>query len=110
MENYSKWMPIEKVDSMKRKPNEWAKIYHMQLFGDIPNRLWSEYEWAYNLSDLQRCLLPDKNDDFEQAGLMELRADELRRDLFMGADIGEKEVLKEKYIETEWIRMKLLTI
>lgn len=108
-----KWDPIKDVDPAKRRPTEWAKIYLVELVGDIPNSLWNEYEWAYNFSKLDYRLLPDRNKDgsllgtYEKAEDMEMRAMELKRDLFMGADIGEKYVLQEKYIETEWVRRKL---
>ncbi|MFW6007878.1 MAG: hypothetical protein ACOCP8_01325 [archaeon] len=109
-----KWEPVEKVDQSRRKPKEWANIYHIELLGNIPNSLWSEYEWAYHLfTDLQYYPLPDRNkkgvqlDSYEKSAQKELRAMELKRDIFMGADMGEKKVLKEKYIETQWVRNRL---
>ncbi len=112
--NNDKWEPIDDYDPAKRKPREWAKIYNLELIGDIPNSLWSEYEWAYNLiTRLKYYPLPDTSkdgtqlDSYENATLQELRAMELNRDLYMGADLGEKKVLEEKYIETQWVRQKL---
>ena len=58
------------------------------------------------MKDLQYVLLPDKNGDYDKANNMELRAMEIKRDLFMGADEGEKYVLQRQYIETEWARRR----
>lgn len=103
-----KWQSIQNIDLMKRKPNEWAKIYNMQLIENIPDQLWNEYEWSFNLQNLKYWLLPDKNGEFDKAAEMEMRAQELRRDLFVNADPGERYVLEnKKYIETEWCRRKL---
>ena len=102
-----KWQPIENIDVNRRKPNEWAKIYRMKLIKNTLDDLWTEYEWAYYLmKDLQYVLLPDKNGDYDKANNMELRAMEIKRDLFMGADEGEKYVLQRQYIETEWARRR----
>ena len=107
----NKWEPIDNVDPMKRKPLEWAKIYNIKLLNYTSEPLWSEYEWAYNLINLRYVPIPDKYGEFDKSNDMELRALELNRDLFMGADLGERHVLeKEKhFIETEWIRKKLIT-
>lgn len=99
-----KWAPVPNPDIAKRRPNEWAKIYRIKLFDIQKDGLWSEYEWAYNFPDLS--YYPD-TDDFDKMAEMEMRADELRRDIFLGADIGEREVLNTKYMETNWIRAKL---
>ena len=111
---FNKWIPVQTVDPMKRKPKEWANIYHIQLL-EVVDGLWNEYEWAYNLSELKYLPLPDKNekgeilDTFDTASEMELRAMELKRDIYLGASIGEAHLLdtKKKYIETDWIRHKL---
>lgn len=99
-----KWVPVPNPDVLKRRPNEWAKIYKIKLLDNNTSTLWSEYEWAYNFPDLS--YYPD-TDDFDRMSEMEMRAYELRRDIFLGADIGEKEVLKEKYMETHWVRTKM---
>jgi hypothetical protein len=39
---------------------------------------------------------------------MELRAFDIKNLIFHLADKSEKEILKTKYIETEWIRKKLI--
>ena len=110
-----KWVPVSTVDFSRRKPKEWAKIYNVQLL-DVIDGIWSEYEWAYNFSNLKYYPLPDNNNMidpvFERAAEMELRALELRRDIFMGADIGERHLLetKNRYIETEWVKRKLTLI
>lgn len=109
-----KWVPVLNVDPMKRKPKEWAKIYNIQLV-DEHHGIWSEYEWAFHLADIEYYPLIDTDsngnmlDTFDRSSAMEMRALELRRDLFMGADIGERHVLteKKKYIETEWVNRKL---
>lgn len=104
-----KWEPVEKIDPKKRKPNEWAKIYSIKLIGEYPNELWSEYEWSFYLPTLKYMPIPDKNGEFEYFSEMDLRSLEIRRDLFMGADIGERHVLtnENKYIETNWVRHKM---
>lgn len=102
-----KWEPIKDVDPMRRKPIEWSRIYLIKLLEPVPDVLWNEYEWAYNMLGFNYELLSDKNGDFDKANLLELRAMELKRDLFMGADIGEKYVLEKQYIETEWLRRRL---
>lgn len=110
----SKWEEVENIDFKKRKPNEWAAIYKVKIFGYIPDELWSEYEWAYNLTNLKYMLLPDRDEDgdlldtFEKSEEMEMRAIELKRDIFTTADMGEKLVLNDKFIETDWINKKLL--
>ena len=104
----NKWEPIIGVDYTKRTPLEWAKIYNIELLSNLQNVLWNEYEWAYNFSDLQYYPVPDKHGECEKTAEMELRALELRRDIFMGADIGERHLLEKegKYIETDWIRKR----
>jgi hypothetical protein len=113
-----RWQPIMDIDPMKRKPREWAVIYCFELAPPISDDLWSEYEWAYHVSfDLRYRLLPDRNksgkllDSYDKSSDMELRAMDLKRDLFMGADIGEKYIFNEgKYIETEWVKKRLLLL
>lgn len=103
-----KWEPITNADFARRKPIEWARLYNIKVYNQIPDVMWNEYEWAYHLiNNFQYDLLPDDNNDFDKASLMELRAMELKRDLFMGADIGEKHVLETQYIETEWLRRRI---
>lgn len=107
------WESISDIDPMKRKPSEWAQIYNVRLFGDVPNELWSEYEWSYNFDKLKYMLLPDRDrsgkiiDSNEKSEKMEMRALEIKRDLFKNADMGEKMVLQEKYIEINWVKRKL---
>lgn len=107
--NNDKWEVVANIDPMRRKPYEWARIYLMELITPAPELLMNEYEWAYTLmsGEFKYNLLPDKNGDFDKSGLMELRAMELKRDLFMGADMGERYVLQKQYIETEWLRRKM---
>lgn len=105
MQPGEKWVPIPNPDISKRKPNEWAKIYLIKLIDQPNHELWSEYEWAYHfITDLG--YYPD-TEDFDSMSEKEMRAIELRRDLFLGADIGENEILKSKYIETAWVKSKL---
>ena len=89
---------------IKRKPQEWAKIYHIKLLDSMENILLNEYEWAYKIDELRYTLIPDKYGDFDNASLMELRALELKRDLFMMSDLGEREILEQRYIEIQWLR------
>lgn len=107
MDINEKWEPINNADLMRRKPLEWARIYNIKLLEPPPDVLWNEYEWAYNMLAFNYEFIPDKEGDFDKAGLMELRAMELKRDLFIGADMGERYVLEKQYIETEWLRRKL---
>ena len=110
--NEKKWEQVEDLDYARRKIKEWANIYNIELveFED-DGRLWSEYEWAYRLFDMKYnpIIINWKNmdEELEKFSEKEMRAMELRRDVFMGATLGEKELLKEKYIETEWCRERL---
>lgn len=107
-----KWEPVGNIDLSRRKAQEWAKIYKVELLdAPIDDRLWSEYEWAYNF--LNSKYRPDLSvaenieDFYEEFAEKEMRAIELRRDVFMGATLGEKEILNERYIETEWCRNRI---
>ena len=40
----------------------------------------------------------------------ELRANFLNRDIFYGADVGEKALLKYRYVETQWFRNRFIRI
>lgn len=102
--NNERWLPVENPDPIKRKPDEWAKIYGIKLLEPLGDHLWSEYEWAYYFIDLSYY---PASQDFDKITEMEMRAYELRRDLFLGADIGEKDILNDKYIETRWIKTKI---
>ena len=100
---------ITNPDFTKRTPNEWAKIYGIKLTENIVG-LWDEYEWAWNFPALS--YLPEKKlsngfYDFDSITEKETRASFLRRDLFVNADIGEKNILKERYIQTAWVRMNI---
>lgn len=99
-----KWEPVEKVDFAKRIPEEWAKIYGIKLLSTFNSQYWSEYEWAYNFPNLNYY---PASQDFDKISEMEMRAYELRRDLFLGADVGEREVLDTQYIETQWVIGKM---
>ena len=107
---------IKNVDPHKRKPIEWAKIYNLKLMSSFSENLWSEYEWAYYFSKLKYMPMHDigrngqELDTFDKSTEMEMRAFELNRDLFVNADLGEKMILKEKYIETGWVRKMLMLV
>lgn len=101
------------IDQAKRTPKEWAEIYHIELFDDLNGNLWNEFEWAYNMINLNYRMLPNKNKmydeiSYEQAECMEMRAMYIKQDIINNADFGEKQILKEKYTETSWIRSQLL--
>lgn len=104
---------VNDIDLAKRRPIEWAKIYKMELKSKVDG-LWSEYEWAYRLNDLDYTLLPDRGpnnkllDSNFESEEMEIRALSIKADLFKNADAGEKLLLKEKYINTEMVKQKLL--
>lgn len=111
-ENTEKWQPIQDPDITKRTPLEWAKIYNIKLLNEVPG-WWIEYEWAYNFDNLD--YIPSKTNedglpDWDSITEKEMRAQFLKRDLFLGADYGEKEILKTKYIETNWIRSHTLRV
>lgn len=112
MSKNEKWEIVEPIDLSRRKAQDWAKIYFVELLEEpIDDRLWSEYEWAYYFFNMN--YRPDtknfKNYDegLEKFAEMEMRAFEIRRDVFLGASIGEREILNERYIETEWCRGRL---
>lgn len=112
MSKNDKWEPVEDIDFSRRTAHEWAKIYLVELLEEsTDDRLWSEYEWAYNFLNMKyRPRIDDveKLEEYlEKFAEKEMRAIELRRDIFMGASLGEKEILKERYIETEWVRKRL---
>lgn len=106
MSKNDKWEIVENVDLSRRKPHDWANIYKVKLLETPPDtdRSWSEFEWAYYFIDADYTSL---DGDFERLAEIEMRAMELKRDLFMGASVGEKDILKSRYIETEWVRKRL---
>lgn len=106
MTKNDKWEIVENIDYSRRKPLDWAAIYKVKLLNEpLDNeRLWSEFEWAYYFCRTDYSSL---DGDFETLAEFEMRAIELNRDLYMGASIGEKEILKERYVETEWCRKRL---
>jgi hypothetical protein len=111
-ENTQKWQPIQDPDITRRSPQEWANIYNIELLSNVSGA-WNEYEWAWNFPNLSyQPLKKDKDGlyDYDSITDKETRADFLRRDLFLGADLGEKEVLKERYIETIWVRNHTLRV
>lgn len=113
MDKNPKWEPVDNVDYSRRSPDEWAKIYGVELLDNLNDgRVWSEYEWGYHFvnSDYKPLYIPGKEYDFERLSEMELRAIELRRDIFLGATREEKKMLNERYVDTEWCRRRLLTI
>lgn len=95
------------IDMAKRLPQEWANIYNLKIHSFMQNTLWTEFEWAYNLPNLDYEYI-SKNYNSEKAEEMELRAFEIKNLIFQTADAAEKSILKDKYIETEFIKNKLL--
>lgn len=111
-ENTEKWQPVQNPDLTKRTPDEWAKIYGVKLTSQIAG-WWNEYEWAYNFSTLKYTPFKKDDDgfpDWDGIADKEMRAQFIKRDIFLGADMGEKEVLNEKYMETNWIRNHILRV
>lgn len=105
-EETEKWQPIQNPDTTKRTPEEWSKIYGIKL-QEKTTGWYNEYEWAYNFLKLKYIpskLTEDNLPDWDSITSQEMRAQFLNRDLYLGADLGEKEVLKNQYIETNWIR------
>lgn len=111
-EKTDKWEPITDPDITRRTPDEWSKIYGIKLLTQISG-FWNEYEWAYNLMSLN-YIPAEKDEDgipnWDKITEKEMRAQYLKRDLFLGADLGEKEVLKKKYIETQWVRNNTMRV
>lgn len=99
-------LSIDDIDLSKRKPNEWAQIYNINILSDVDQKLMSEYEWAYILPNIDYTYIKDNNKDnlYEKAEQMEMRAMLIKTDIFKTADIGEKYILKNKYVETEMIK------
>jgi hypothetical protein len=105
MDRNPKWEFVENVDYARRTAHEWAKIYLVELLEEpIDNNMWSEFEWAYNLFTMR--YRPDTI-DMDAFSELEQRAMELRRDVFMGANLTEKNMLNEAYVETDWVRKRL---
>lgn len=110
-EDTEKWQPIQNPDLTKRTPQEWANIYGIKLTKEI-NGFFNEYQWAYYFTTLSYVpsKIEDGLPDWDSITDKEMRAQFLRRDIFLGADMGEKEVLKERYMETNWIRNHTLRV
>lgn len=111
-ENTEKWQPIQNPDITRRTPQEWGNIYGVKIPENIAG-MWNEYEWAYNFQSINYTPIKKDSDgmfDWDSITDKEMRAQYLKRDLFLGADLGEKEVLKERYMETQWIRNHTLRI
>ncbi len=108
------WQPVQDVDITKRWPNEWAKIYGVQLIEPYDMQLINEYEFAYNFVNKYNYIPIKKTNeglpDFDAITDKELRASFINRDIFKGADIGEKALLKYGYVETQWYRDHFIRI
>jgi hypothetical protein len=98
------WEPVENLDYNRRPASEWAKIYGIITNLNDDCRLWSEYELAYHMCNSE--YIPSHK-DFDKLAAMEMRALELKRDIFISSSVNEREILLHKYIETEWVRKKL---
>jgi hypothetical protein len=101
-----RWEPVESLDYTRRVISDWEKIYGIVIKKDNfdDSRLFSEYEWAYCMCNMDYS---PNNKNFEKLAVMELRAMELNRDIFMGATLQEREVLVNRYMETTWVRKRL---
>jgi hypothetical protein len=103
-EKNPKWEIVENIDFSRRSLKDWENIYCVKLVEHSYEGLISEYEWAYHMCrDDYRPLTKD----FEKLSVMEMRAMELQRDVFMGSSLEEREILNKKYIETAWVRKRL---
>lgn len=91
------------IDLSRRTPMEWAEIYKLKLYSPVPMQLWTEFEWAYNLTEFDYQYIED-----EYSEEMELRGLTIKSLIFQYADATEKSILKDKYIETDWIRRQLI--
>ena len=107
------WQPIEDVDMTKRFPEEWARINGISIINCTKNELMNEYEFAYWLPSWNYVPVKKTADgimDFDSIAEREMRLTYIRRDIFMGADYGERLMLNDNYVETVWIRNNDLRI
>ena len=107
------WKQIEDVDMTKRFPEEWARINGISIINCTKNELMNEYEFAYWLPSWNYVPVKKTADgimDFDSIAEREMRLTYIRRDIFMGADYGERLMLNDNYVETVWIRNNVLRI
>lgn len=112
--NTDTWEPVQDVDITKRWPVEWAKIYGVELKEPYDMKLMNEYEFAYNFVNNYDYIpikkMTDGLPDFDAIADKELRASLINRDIFKGADVGERALLKYNYVETQWYRDNFVRI
>jgi hypothetical protein len=104
------------VDPVYRKPNEWARIYNIHLI-DRADNICSEYEWAWNMTNKYKYYpLPDIQEDgsfdfdsFDKSNEFEGRAQDIARNIYIHADVGEKSLIDKdmNYVETNWVKHNL---
>ena len=104
---------ITNPDITKRKPLEWAQLYHIKLMGKqkVPNKLMNEYEFAWHYINNALSFVPIANDahgdTYDNFNESNLRANELVADIYVNATLAERNTLREKYIDTSFIRKQL---
>jgi len=106
------WESINDVDISKKTTNDWAQIYGVKLLKSYGGFM-DEYEWSYNFDNYD--FIPFKKDkyndiDYEYIEQKQLRAQLIKRDIFMGATFTEKKILKNRYTETDWIKKHISKI
>lgn len=100
-------------DITKRKPLEWARIYYIKLIGrqKVPNKLMNEYEFAWHYINNALSFIPIADDNsgetYDKMNELNLRANELTADLYVNATLAERNELRKKYIDTNFIRKQL---
>lgn len=92
---------------------EWSNIYKIKT-NDNSKRKISIYEYAYLIGsgNLNYRLLSDVDPEYkelssEQAELNELMFLDVYNEIMQNADEIELDILKDKYVETDWVKLQL---
>lgn len=110
---YTNELNVNNPDVTTRKPLEWAKIYYIKLIGKqhVPNKLMNEYEFAWHYVNNALSFIPIadniQQDTFDKNNEFNLRANGLVADVYVNASLAERNSLREKYIDTSFIRKQL---
>lgn len=91
------------IDITTRTFYDWANIYNLKLLSpcDLFEKI-SEYEFAWHLNYKVTYIALNNNSDNK-----ELRLNLINTDIFINATEDEKEILKNTYIETKFIKSQL---
>ena len=100
---------VTDVDLTKRPQKDWENIYHVQIVnGEIESSDIDEFNFAYNLMRSEFYTIPNamekhKELDYSIAEEMQQRAMNIYSDIMLNADKAEKLLLKNKYIQTNYV-------